>query len=165
MKQSVLECVIDSSVILDFFETKNLSSLMGFPHRIVTLDLMANDLETPTPFEINKSGIMSVETSIEIMTLISEFEEKYRVSFYDAALLLYAKKEKAILLSGDKALRKAAKKEKVTVKGTLWVLEELVKSETFKPDQAVLILERMFLLGRRLPPDEANSKIIQWERS
>jgi predicted nucleic acid-binding protein len=138
---------------------------MGFPHRIVTLDLMANDLVIPTPSEINKSGIMSVETSIEIMTLIPEFEEKYKVSFYDAALLLYAKKEKAILLSGDKALRKAAKREKVAVKGTLWVLEELVKNKNIEVDQAVLILERMFLLGRRLPPDESNSQIIQWEKS
>lgn len=32
-----------------------------------------------------------------------------------------------------------------------------------KPDQATLILERMFLLGRRLPPDEAFSKILKWE--
>jgi len=74
------------------------------------------------------------------------------------------KKTQTILLSGDKALRKAAHKEKVTVKGVLWVLETLVGQGSLGPDQATLLLERMFLLGRRLPPDESSSKILKWEQ-
>jgi predicted nucleic acid-binding protein len=163
VKKSIPDCVIDSSVILDFYEVKSLSSLMGFPHRLITLDLMVYDLETPDPSEINRAGIVSIETSVNIMNSMSECAEKHKVSIYDASLLLYAKETGSILLSGDKALRFAAKMEGVSIKGTLWVLEELVKKEILQSNQAVFILERMFLLGRRLPPDEASSKILKWE--
>lgn len=164
MKKSCPSCVIDSSVILDFYEIKNLNQLLGLPYRLITLDLMVFDLETPTSIEISNAGIVSVETPIETMLAMNEMSEKYKISTFDAALLLYAKKTQTILLSGDKALRKAAHKEKVTVKGVLWVLETLVGQGSLGPDQATLLLERMFLLGRRLPPDESSSKILKWEQ-
>lgn len=163
MKKSDQACVIDSSVILDFYEVKTLNQLLGFPYRLITLDLMVYDLETPTPVEISHAGIISVETPVEIMLAMTELSEKHKISTFDAALLHYARTTNSILLSGDKALRKAAQKEKTTVKGTLWVLEVLVGKGALKSDQATLILERMFLLGRRLPPDEAFSKILKWE--
>ncbi|NLF97749.1 MAG: type II toxin-antitoxin system VapC family toxin [Candidatus Riflebacteria bacterium] len=164
MKKSNPDCVIDSSVILDYYEVKGLSHLMGFPYRLVTLDLMIHDLEIPTPAEIANSGIISVETPVEIMLAMGQLSAAYKISTFDAALLLYAKTTNSILLSGDKALRNAAKKEGAAVKGTLWVLESLVSNNILKSDQACFILERMFMLGRRLPPDEASSKILKWEQ-
>lgn len=164
MKKSNPDCVIDSSVILDFYEVKGLTNLMGFPHRLITLDLMVHDLDTPTPSEITRAGIISIETPVNIMQAMAELAAKYNVSIYDAALLLYAKEKESILLSGDKLLRVASRKEGVAVKGTLWVLEELVNKNIIQSSKACLILERMFMLGRRLPPEESSSKIIQWEK-
>ncbi len=136
---------------------------MGFPHRLVTLDLMAFDLETPTLSEITQTGIVAISTPIEVMLEMSQLAMKHKISTFDGALLLYSKSTSSILLSGDKALRNAARIEGVSIKGTLWVLEEVVKKGILQSSQAVLILERMFLLGRRLPPDEATSKILKWE--
>lgn len=164
MKKLNPDCVIDSSVILDFYEVKELTNLMGFPHRLITLDLMVHDLDTPTPSEIAKSGIVSIETPVNIMLAMAEMAVKYNISVYDAALMLYAKESGSILLSGDKLLRTASKKEGVTVKGTLWVLEELVAKKNVQANKACFILERMFMLGRRLPSEESSSKIIQWEK-
>jgi|GEM_PF-4982098 len=64
------------------------------------------------------------------------------------------KKEKAVLLSGDKDLRKAAQIEKVTCRGTLWFLEELVLNNVFPPTHAALLLERMVGTARVRPPTE-----------
>lgn len=163
MKKSGFGCVIDSSVILDFYQLRILNLLVGFPHSLITLDLMVFDLETPTMAEISQAGILTAETPVEVMIKMSGLSEKYRVSVFDAALLCHAKLSGMTLLSGDKTLRRAAQKEKVPVKGTLWALEKLVENSTLAPDKAVLVLERMFLLGRRLPPDEACSKILKWE--
>lgn len=101
MKKSNPDCVIDSSVILDFYEVKGLTNLMGFPHRLITLDLMVHDLDTPTPPEITRSGIISVETPVSIMLAMAELAAKYNVSIYDAALLLYAKEKESILLTDE----------------------------------------------------------------
>lgn len=125
---------------------------------------MVHDLDTPTPSEITRSGIVSIETPVNIMLAMAELAAKYNISVYDAALMLYAKESGSILLSGDKLFRAASKKEGVTVKGTLWVLEELVTKKIIQANKACFILERMFMLGRRLPPEESSSKIIQWEK-
>jgi len=154
---------IDSSIILDFHLVNSLSSLLRLPLRIVTVDIMAADLEVPAHPEIRSAGVFIKETPVFVLENMGETAAKYGITVYDAALLLICKKEKAVLLSGDKGLRKAAQIEKVICRGTLWLLEELVINNVFPPNHAALLLERMFLLGRRLPSDESSRRIFVWE--
>lgn len=51
-----------------------------------------------------------------------------RLSAYDAFALAIAKFRNMILLTGDGRLRKVAIAEGVTVRGTLWVFDELLKT-------------------------------------
>lgn len=154
---------IDSTILLDFHLVNSLSSLLKLPLRIVTVDIMAADLAVPTQPEIRAAGVFVKETPVFVLEKMGETAVKYGITVYDAALLLMCKKEKAVLLSGDKDLRKAAQIEKVTCRGTLWLLEELVLNKVFPPTHAALLLERMFLLGRRLPSDESSRRIFVWE--
>lgn len=154
---------IDSSILLDFFLVNALQHLLKFPLRIVTVDIMAEDLESPNIDQIRKAGVVVLETPLSVIEKMAETGDLYGIAIYDAALLLSAKAQKAILLTGDRALRAAAVKEKVTCRGTLWLLEEMVLADIITPDYAALLLERMFLMGRRLPADESSRRIIAWE--
>lgn len=163
MPENHLCYYIDSTILLDFHLVNTLSALLKLPLRIVTIDIMATDLQTPTQDEIRSFGVVVQETPDFVLENMQQAAMKYGVTIYDAALLLVCKMNKATLLSGDKGLRKAAQAEKVHCKGTLWLLEELVLSKVLKAEHAALLLERMFLIGRRLPPNESNRRIIVWE--
>jgi predicted nucleic acid-binding protein len=154
---------IDSVVLLDFYLLKIHLTLLKLPIKISTIDIMAVDLEVPSQNEIKSFGIIVEETPVFVMENMQKTASKYGVTIYDAALLLVCKTKNAVLLTGDKKLRKAAITEKVSCKGTLWLLEELVLNKILKAEQAALLLERMFLLGRRFPIEESNRKIIAWE--
>lgn len=154
---------IDSTILLDFFLVNALQFLLKLPLRIVTVDIMAEDLEIPNLDQIRLAGVVVLETPVSVLETMTDTASAYGVTIYDAALLLSAKSQKATLLSGDAKLRKAAMKERVPCRGTLWLLEEMVLGKIVTPDHAALLLERMFLLGRRLPADESSRRIITWE--
>jgi predicted nucleic acid-binding protein len=61
--------------------------------------------------------------------------------------------EACALLTGDKALRKAAKIENVEVKGTVWLMEELLGHQLITKEQAVKAFDQMKEVGSRLPRD------------
>ncbi len=154
---------IDSPVLLDFYLVNALSHFLKLPFRLVTVDVMAADLEVPSIDQIGKAGVVILETPIDVLEQMGDTGTAYGISIYDAAILLAAKSQRAVLLSGDERLRRAATKERVACRGTLWLLEEMVLGKIITPDYAVLLLERMFLMGRRLPTEEGNRRIIAWE--
>ncbi len=154
---------IDSTILLDFFLVNALQHLFRLPLRIVTLDIMAEDLDTPTLDQIAKAGVVIRETPLHVLERMSETGSLYGITVYDAALLLAAKFADGVLLTGDRGLRLAAQKEKVLVRGTLWLLEEMVLAGAIAAEHAALLLERMFLNGRRLPAEESSRRIIKWE--
>jgi predicted nucleic acid-binding protein len=163
MSEDVGNHYIDSTVLLDFFLVNALSHFLKLPFRIVTVDIMAADLEVPNLDQIGKAGVIILETPDHVLEQMGATGVVNGISVYDAAILLAAKSRKAVLLSGDEKLRKAAAKERVACRGTLWLLEEMVLGKIITPGHAVLLLERMFLIGRRLPADEGNRRIIAWE--
>jgi predicted nucleic acid-binding protein len=55
------------------------------------------------------------------------------------------------LLTGDAALRQAAVAENIDVRGTIWLMTELVRNQQISSSEARHALERMRANGRRLP--------------
>lgn len=80
-------------------------------------------------------------------------------SRYDCFALVLAKKEQCPLLTGDQNLRKAAEQEQVEVKGTLWVVENLVSDGIIDLASARQAYARMKANGRRLPWEQAETRL------
>ncbi|MGG4760607.1 DUF3368 domain-containing protein [Klebsiella pneumoniae] len=73
----------------------------------------------------------------------------------DCFALCLAKQEQCPLLTGDKALRELAQSEGIEVKGTLWIVEEMLHHGLITPSMAREAYNRMRDAGRRLPWDIA----------
>lgn len=79
-----------------------------------------------------------------------------RLSAYDAFALAIAKFRGIVLLTGDGRLRKTAIEEGVTVRGTLWIFDELLRNGILSEEEY-----RKFMLalkaqnGRRIRLPEA----------
>jgi predicted nucleic acid-binding protein len=86
-----------------------------------------------------------------------------RPSTKDLFCLVLAKSCNGTLITGDKHLRKAAKDEGVKVKGTLWILDELVENKIILRERAAEALGKMKKTGGRFPPEEVTKRLNRWK--
>ncbi len=82
----------------------------------------------------------------------------------DLFALALAEVEKCPLLTGDAALRQAAEVEQVEVKGTVWLISEMVREQRITISVARAALHKMRVNGRRLPWDAAEQVLADFER-
>lgn len=78
---------------------------------------------------------------------------------YDLFALVLAAEENCPLLTGDKDLKAAAESERVEVRGTLWLVEEMVRTGKISVQIARNAYLRMQVHGRRLPWKEAEDRL------
>ncbi|MGD7291101.1 DUF3368 domain-containing protein [Ralstonia pseudosolanacearum] len=78
----------------------------------------------------------------------------------DLFALALAEAEACPLLTGDAALRQAAETEQVEVKGTIWLIGEMVREQRITVVVARAALNKMRLNGRRLPWDVAEQMLV-----
>jgi len=80
-------------------------------------------------------------------------------SVNDLLALVLAKDKKALLLTGDKALREVANIYKVAVHGTIWLVDQMIQKRTISVERAESAFEQMKNLGSRLPWREVDKLI------
>lgn len=103
---------------------------------------------------------MSAKSVERVQALIQTYAKPGRNDLFALAL---AEAEKCPLLTGDAALRTAAETEKVEVKGTVWLISEMVRQQRITVPVARAALQRMRVNGRRLPWDVAEKILVELE--
>ena len=86
------------------------------------------------------------------------------LSFADAEALVIAQAEKAVLLTGDGSLRKAAHEAGIEVRGVIGELKGLVVRAIIDPPRALSALDSIVASGSRLPHDKVEAAKRQWSR-
>lgn len=67
------------------------------------------------------------------------------------------------MLSGDAALRQGAETELIEVKGTVWLISEMVREQRISVTVARAALHKMRVNGRRLPWEAAEQLLVALE--
>ncbi|WEK35648.1 MAG: hypothetical protein P0Y53_24445 [Candidatus Pseudobacter hemicellulosilyticus] len=88
-----------------------------------------------------------------------------RLSDVDQALLLLAIQLQAMVLSGDRFLRKACERLQVEVHGILWVFDQLILGNLITPGKAAEILSSLQTFNERLPSDACEERLIRWKEN
>ena len=88
----------------------------------------------------------------------------HALSFADAEALVIAQAEKAVLLTGDGSLRKAAHEAGIEVRGVIGELKGLVVRAIIDPPRALSALDSIVASGSRLPHDKVEAAKRQWSR-
>jgi len=150
--------------LIDLHVGELLCLLFRLPYRFVTPDMVAAELEEPDGETVVGLGLVKETLSGEQLLEIRELRGRYRgVSANDAAALLLARDLGITLLTGDGQLRKAAKLEKVSVHGTLWVMDEMLGLGVIAESEAAASMECMLGNGRRLPIEECRPRLKRWK--
>lgn len=156
----------DTNVLIDMEEGKLLALFFDLPFTFCVPDILYFE-----ELEAQHAHLMDMGLSLKELTAESLLEAQPVMQRHsgpsrnDIFALLLAKQEECPLISGDSDLRTAAKIEQVEVRGTLWLVEEMVHHALIDTEQALTAYEKMEAAGRRLPWAEARKRIRQLGKS
>ena len=156
--------ISDANILIDMEEGELIEEMFRLPYVFsIPNILFYEEMEEDHP-NLIELGLRLDELSGETMTYGMELTAQYKKpGRMDCFALALAKQEKCPLLTGDKALRKAAENEAVVVKGTIWLTTQLVRHRIIEIECAKLAYEKMKESGRRLPWDMAKRQLIELE--
>ena len=137
----------DTNVWIDFMVIDKISLpfLLSYTY-IMSEDAVNDELLSPAGFKDNllSNGLIPVEYTEEEFFLADSYGTMYpRLSIYDRLALAIAKSRAITLLTGDKALRQAAKEEGVTLIGTIGILDELRTGKYIDDGEYLDCLQRL----------------------
>lgn len=155
----------DTNIWLDFYYTEMLELPFMLPLTyIMDKDTVENEIISPPDLSnrLLQLGLKETELSIEEYMLAEYYASYERLSIYDRIALSIAKLRKIRLLTGDKALRKAAASEGVSVIGTISILDMLYDTRLLGQLQYKESISRLMALNGgkvRLPSRELQMRL------
>ncbi len=158
--------ISDANILIDLEEGQLTDLVFQLPYQFSIPDILFQEELENAHRHLLELGLkldeLNGETMMYAMTLIQSYSKASRNDCFALAL---AKQENCPLLTGDKALREAAEKEAIIVKGTLWLVEQMVHQQIITIDQARLAYQRMRETGRRLPWNIAEAMLHEIEKN
>lgn len=158
----------DTNVWIDFSIIGRIKLPFCLPYTyIMSTDAIEDEVLSPVGMrdDLLRYGLVGVELTIEEFVLAQKYGTSYpKLSIYDRIALAIAKERKIVLLTGDGALRKAAKSENVIMLGTIGILDRLLEGNYIdEQEYECCLLELQKHNGQevRLPKSEINSRLQQ----
>lgn len=144
--------ISDANVIIDLFDGDIIDHLFSLPFDFAVPDALYEfELRDYYP-DLPDRGLLLLTVKSENTQQSVQLNSRYpKTSSMDCLALTLAMQETCPLLSGDKALRLAAKDQGVAVHGTVWLVEQCTEHRLLTNREAKQAFERMRERGSRLP--------------
>lgn len=137
----------DTNVWIDFMIIDKLSLPFLLPYTyVMSKDAVDDELLSPTGFRnaLINNGLVPVEYTEDEFFLAESYGSLYpKLSIYDRLALSIAKTRSIVLMTGDKALRQAARTEGVHLVGTIGILDKLRAENYIEDDEYLECLQRL----------------------
>lgn len=164
--------VNDTNIFIDLQSIGLLRALCDLPYDVRTVDFVVNEIKDRAQAEslatLVREGKIKVE-SFNIEELAEIIEEHSTVSgnlsVPDCSVCYYARKHSATLLTGDRQLRRYAESNNVTVRGVLFIFDELVAQNIIEAGIAAQKLKELTNINVRLPKSEIEKRIKKWSNT
>jgi predicted nucleic acid-binding protein len=158
-------CLLIDLIDIDLFDA---FLQLGFQAHITSsvLNELENDIyEKPIRKSIGNKTLLlhklMAEDQKEIEKLMKAHSAKLSES--DCSCLHLARKINATLLTCERLLTQTARSLKIEVHGSLWVLDQLISASIITKYTARKKLTALMTINNRLPKDECNKRLKQWE--
>jgi predicted nucleic acid-binding protein len=99
----------------------------------------------------------------ELVEIQAASMEDRRLSEQDWSVIYYAAKQEALLMSGDRQLRRVAEAKSLEVRGIIWLFDQLVTDEIISKTEASAFMKALVSRNQRLPMEECNKRIALWD--
>lgn len=163
--------VNDTNIFIDLHSIGLLECFCELPYEIRTVDFVMaeiSDQRQHTDMErLAAEGRIIVESFVpdELLEIVNEHSAvSGNLSIPDCSVCYYARKHQVTLLTGDRQLRRYAEAGNLTVRGILYVFDELVAHSIISPGVAAVKLKELYAINVRLPKSEIQHRIDLWEK-
>lgn len=154
--------IIDASVLIDLEHGRVIRELFLLHHGWTAPDVVIVEVMELGPV-LTGHGLTVFQLQPEEVLEVGRLRQIYKgLSVADLSCLILAKSRNGILIAGDQALRRTAEQEGLRVRGTLWILDEMVNYKIFTGEQATDALQKMIRNRGRFPPEEVTKRIKRW---
>ena len=160
--------VKDANILIDCVELSLLEQVLKLSITFKIPDFVWAEIEVPSQREVIQPLIElgSLEvisfSPAEIEGILSISDAHSGISFEDSSALFLAKALSAILLTGDKKLRKVGQKTGVEVHGILWLLDQLFAEGMISPTTACEKIRLLNKVNPRLPSAAIQDRMKIW---
>lgn len=152
--------VHDANIFIDMEAGGLLDAVFRLEHDVITPNALYDRELKEQHSHLIELGLVLYQVEPEGVERSWQLAATYNAtSAMDRLCIALAEQEGCPLLTGDKRLKAAAKKEGCDVRGTLWLVEELVRENIVSIDQAHAAYYRMETAGRRLPFATAHRRL------
>lgn len=155
--------ITDANIWIDLHFGDLIEAALSLPFRFLVPDVALEELIVPEGKRLLALGLeiyAFAPNQVKKVLQLREAQQYRKLSTNDLFVLVAAEDSGFDLITNDRALRRAAEKKKITVKGSLWLLDELVR--VVEPKRLVLGLTRMIQSGSRLPEAECQKRLRLW---
>ena len=166
MRDSPSLCVVDTNIVIDLYVGGLIETFFQLPIELAAPDVIIAEMVEPEGTTLVGYGLGSCELSGDQVMMVMHLRARHTtVSTNDLFALVLAEIKAATLLTGDGNLRRLANRRGLIVHGTLWVLDEMVRTGLIDGRRAAEALEQIMTCGSRLPESECRRRIDQWRKA
>lgn len=150
----ILFDLVDLNLLGDFFQLELFA--MTTPEVIAEITNETQWVEISKYVENEK---LVVDGSGEFQSIADLFDEHPGLSIADSSVLELAIRKNAIIFSSDGSLRKISINKNLTVRGILWIIEELYNKNIMDINTASEKLKQYAIINQRAPVKEIENLI------
>ena len=152
----MLLLISDANILMDVEVGDLVAPMFSLGYQFAVPDVLYYEELEERHAHFLEMGLQTRTLSAKSVERVQVLSQTYsRPSRNDLFALALAESEACPLLTGDAALRQAAETEQVEVRGTIWLIAEMVREKRITVAVAKAALHRMKANGRRLPWDTA----------
>lgn len=160
--------VTDAIIFIDLIETQLLGYLFDLEFEVHTTYEVYNQLNTEQERVaknfVQSKSLLLYSFSFEEILEISEIDFPSGLETADRTVYYYATKIDGLILTGDNKLRKFCESKKRSVKGVIWVFDQIVEKNLLTQKQMAVKMQELLQINSRLPKEECTNRITKWNR-
>jgi hypothetical protein len=155
----------DSCILFDLLDLALLDDFFKLPLQAhTTLQVIGEVIDEEQRLAVNKhvsEGRIKIDGDGAYEVIAAIMAASPGLSFTDGSVLELADRMQAVILSADGILRKIGRQKNFTVRGTLWVIEEMCNKQILSAEAAIAKLELYPKINERVPKLEITALITK----
>lgn len=160
----MLAYISDANILIDVEVGGLMAPMFSLDYQFAVPDVLFFEELAEQHAHWQDMGLQVKSLSAQGVDRVQALSQKYkRPSRNDLFALALAEHAQCPLLTGDAALRSAAEAEHIEVKGTIWLVSEMVRQQCITVAVALAAYKKMQAHGRRLPWDLAENTLKSLE--
>lgn len=161
--------VNDTNIFIDLLSVGLLCEMCELPYEIHTVDFVMDEITAVPQKRLISEFVRRKKIHVhsfpgeDLSAIANEYSKiSGNLSFTDLAVCYYARSGSFKIITGDRQLRNYAERNRLEVRGILYLFDEMVENGIISPLIGAKKLSELQTINIRLPQSEIEARIGKW---